>query len=366
MTTNTRDVAKPCVIFGGAGFIGTNLAARVANSGRKVRVVDNLARPTSAFNAAWLRETYPAEIEILRGDVRDPQLVEAAVADAGAVVHLAAQVAVTTSLVDPRHDLDVNLIGTFNVLEALRGRDVPLVFASTNQVYGALHGVPLKEGARRWEPTSDLVRLRGVSEFAPLQFSSPSGCSKGAADQYVLDHARCFGMPNVVLRMSCIYGPHQFGNEDQGWVSHFTIAALAGDPLTIHGDGKQVRDVLYVDDVVDACLEAITEARVLSGRAFNIGGSPRHTSSLLELIESLELICGHNLEVRFEPARTGDQRFYVSDTHAFEAATGWAPRIPVTTGVRALADWVSAHHPRLAPNRRQSWPKQSQPRWAPS
>ncbi len=204
---------KPFVIFGGAGFIGTNLAARVASTGQKVRIVDNLSRQTSAINAGWLRETFPDRIELVRGDVRDRDLVKAALSDAVAVVHFAAQVAVTTSMVDPRHDFDVNLVGTFNVLEALRGRKVPLVFASTNKVYGALAGVPLQEGPGRWEPTAELLKRTGISEAAPLQFASPFGCSKGAADQYVLDHAECYGMPNVVFRMSCIYGPHQFGND---------------------------------------------------------------------------------------------------------------------------------------------------------
>ena len=357
---------KPFVIFGGAGFIGTNLAARVASTGQKVRIVDNLSRQTSALNAGWLRETFPDRVELVRGDVRDRDLVKAAVSDAVAVVHFAALVAVTTSMVDPRHDFDVNLLGTFNVLEALRGRKVPLVFASTNKVYGALAGVPLQEGPGRWEPTAELLKRTGISEAAPLQFASPDGCSKGAADQYVLDHAECYGMPNVVLRMSCIYGPHQFGNEDQGWVSHFIIAALSGEPLTIYGDGKQLRDVLFVDDVVDAYLAAITRSSSLAGRAFNVGGSPRHTLSLLELVEMLEIICDHELPVRFEPPRHGDQRFYVSDTRAFEAAASWRPKVSPAEGVRALADWLSENHPRIATKRRAPWPTQSQPRWAPS
>jgi CDP-paratose 2-epimerase len=357
---------KPVVIFGGAGFIGTNLADRLARSGQSVRVVDNLARSTSVLNAAWLRAQHPGRVEVLEADVRDTYAVRWAVADARAVVHFAAQVAVTTSLADPRHDFDVNLHGTFNVLEALRGRDVPLVFASTNKVYGALAGVELREGDTRWEAASEVISDRGVSESTPLQFASPYGCSKGAADQYVIDHADCFGMPNVVFRMSCIYGPHQFGNEDQGWVSHFTIAALAGDPITIYGDGKQVRDVLYVDDVVEAYVAAIGSAAELRGRAFNLGGSPRHTVSLLELIEALEELCGRRLTLNFEDARHGDQRFYVSDTHAFEGATGWNPKTSVREGVRSLAQWLLAHHPRFAKERRPPCPEPSPPRWAPS
>jgi CDP-paratose 2-epimerase len=357
---------RPFVIFGGAGFIGTNLADRVARTGQRVRIFDNLSRTTSALNAAWLQRTHRGRVELIEGDVRDAAAVKAAVSDAKAVVHFAAQVAVTTSLTDPRHDFDVNLAGTFNVLEALRGRDIPLVFASTNKVYGALAGVELREAATRWEPASELVRKTGIAESAPLQFASPYGCSKGAADQYVLDHADCYGMPNVVFRMSCIYGPHQFGNEDQGWVSHFLITALAGDPLIIYGDGKQVRDVLYVDDVVDAYLAAVESAGKLGGRAFNLGGSPRNTVSLLELVDALEGICGERPDVRFEAARHGDQRFYVSDTHAFEGATGWIPRTSVRDGVDALAHWLSDHHPRLVQNRRQPWLKASPPRWAPS
>jgi CDP-paratose 2-epimerase len=357
---------RPFVIFGGAGFIGTNLAHRVATSGQPVRVVDNFSRATSALNASWLHETHPRTVELRTGDVRDPHTVKEAVADASAVVHFAAQPAVTTSLGDPRHDYEVNLGGTFNVLEALRGKGVPLVFASTSKVYGALRTVPLVESHRRWEPSSPLVRRRGVAETAPLEFASPYGCSKGAADQYVLDHADCFGMPNVVFRMSCIFGPHQFGTRDQGWVSHFLIAALAGEPITIFGDGKQVRDVLFVDDVVDAYLAAVAHADRLGGRAFNLGGSPRHTLSLLELVEALETLIDRRVDLRFEPARHGDRRFYVSDTTAFEEATGWVPRTSAIDGVRQLADWLSLNHPRLAHTRRAAWPNESQPRWAPS
>src|SRR4051794_37086800 len=221
---DTRSV----VIFGGAGFIGSNLAhSLLSYTDAKVHIFDNLSRAGVHHNVEWLRKTAgnSGRLQVTVGDVRDVRQVEKAVAHATEIYHFAAQVAVTTSLVDPRHDFEVNLAGTFNVLEALRGRDVPLVFASTNKVYGALAGVHLSEGPGRWEPSSAAVRHHGVSEATPMQFASPYGCSKGAADQYVLDHADCFGMPNVVFRMSCIYGPHQFGTEDQGWVSHFIIAA---------------------------------------------------------------------------------------------------------------------------------------------
>ncbi len=345
------------VIFGGAGFIGTNLAARVAASGQRVRVVDNMSRPTARLNARWLDDSFQSCVDVRVGDVRDWRFVRDCLKDAHAVVHLAAQVAVTTSLDDPRHDFAVNVGGTFNVLEALRGRHVPLVFASTNKVYGALRGVELMETPTRWMPSAGQLSSNGVGEDTPLQFASPYGCSKGAADQYVIDHADCYGMPNVVFRMSCIYGPHQFGTEDQGWVSHFLIAALAGEPITVYGDGKQVRDILFVDDLLDAYLLALDKAESLRGRAFNMGGSPEHTLSLIELLAHIERLTGKPPRLQSDAPRHGDQRYYVSNIGAFREATGWMPKTTVTEGIGTLARWLKQHHPKV--KRSREWSKQS-------
>jgi CDP-paratose 2-epimerase len=261
------------------------------------------------------------------------------------VYHFAAQVAVTTSLDDPVEDFEINARGTLNVLEALRaagraGEAPPLLYTSTNKVYGNCDDVALAVRGRRYEPTEEGMRASGVGEERPLQFYSPYGCSKGTADQYVLDYAHSFGLPAVVFRMSCIYGPRQFGTEDQGWVAHFLIRALAGRPITLYGDGMQVRDVLFVDDLVDAFLLAQQRIGELSGQAFNIGGGPRNATSLLELIDLIGDLHGKRPEVRFGEWRTGDQRYYVSDTRRFQRATGWAPKVGVRDGVEQLYEWL--------------------------
>jgi CDP-paratose 2-epimerase len=333
---------KVTVITGGAGFIGTNLAARLLSAGRRVRLFDNLSRPGVEQNLDWLRETYGERLAIEIGDVRDPEAVRRALRGAGAVFHFAAQVAVTTSLVDPRHDFAVNAGGTLNVLEALRALPdrPPLVFTSTNKVYGGMDDVPLRLRALRYEPVDPELAATGFGEERRLDFHSPYGCSKGTADQYVLDYARSYGMKNVVFRMSCIYGPHQFGTEDQGWVAHFLLRALEGLPITLYGDGGQVRDVLFVEDLVRALLLAEENAGPLAGRAFNMGGGPGNTVSLLELLSLIEGLSGRRPQVFFEDWRTGDQRYYVSDTRRFTEATGWSPLVSVGEGVGKLYNWL--------------------------
>jgi CDP-paratose 2-epimerase len=251
-------------------------------------------------------------------------------------------VAVTTSLADPGHDFDVNARGTFNVLEAARRQKNPpaVLFTSTNKVYGGMEDVTLRRRGDRYEPADEILRARGFSENRRLDFHSPYGCSKGAADQYVLDCARSYGMRTAVFRMSCIYGPHQFGTEDQGWVAHFLIRALDGRPLTLYGDGMQVRDILYVEDLVDAFLLAEKNVGTLAGQAFNMGGGPANTISLLELVDLIGALHGRRPEVFFEDWRTGDQRYYVSDVSKFAAATGWSPRVNARQGVRNLYNWL--------------------------
>jgi CDP-paratose 2-epimerase len=336
-----RQRERYVLITGGSGFIGTNLADRLLHEGRRVLLFDNLSREGVAQNLEYLQSTHGSLVDAEIADVRNSRLVARAVRSADAVFHFAAQVAVTTSLGRPRHDFDINARGTLNVLEGIRACAVPppIIFTSTNKVYGALDDVRLQATESRYEPNGD---ASGVSEERRLDFHSPYGCSKGAADQYVIDYARSYGIPAVVFRMSCIYGPHQFGTEDQGWVAHFLIRALERSPITLYGDGKQVRDILFVDDLVDAFLLAERHAPAISGRAFNIGGGAANTISLLELLDTIEKLNGMRPEVTFEPWRTGDQRYYVSDTTAFREAAGWRPRVGARSGVRLLYDWLRA------------------------
>ncbi|WP_241093360.1 NAD-dependent epimerase/dehydratase family protein [Xanthomonas sp.] len=339
------------LITGGAGFIGTNLASRLLDSGRRVIVYDNLSRPGVEDNLAWLRERYPERLQVEVGDVRDRHLVRDAVAQASQVFHLAAQVAVTSSLDDPSHDFEVNLRGTFNVLDAIRQarRPPPLVFTSTNKVYGALDDVALEATDARYQPVDAGLRATGIGEARPLDFHSPYGCSKGGADQYVIDYARSFGLQAVVLRMSCIYGPHQRGNEDQGWVAHFLIRALQDRPITLYGDGRQVRDLLYVEDLVEAFLRCQAQMATLSGRAFNMGGGPANAASLREVLQRIESLVGHRLAIDHDTWRVGDQRYYVSDTRAFSAATGWSAKVAADDGIARLHAWLRDQRERAVP-----------------
>ena len=338
---------RPVAILGGAGFIGANLAAHLARAGHRVRIYDDLSRAGVERNLDGLRRAHGDRIEAVIADVRDRARLRAALADTAAVFHLAGQTAVTTSLVDPRADFEINAAGTLEVLEALRAQPAPppLVFTSTNKVYGTLPDLYLITQGARWRPVDEAIHARGIDERRRIEPRTPYGCSKAAADQYVLDYAHGFGLPAVVFRMSCIYGPHQLGTEDQGWIAHFLIRALAGASITIYGDGRQVRDVLHVDDLVDAFLRAWRQIDLVRGCAFNIGGGPHQTSSLLELIESIARLSGRRPEVRFEDWRAGDQRYYVSDTTAFTTATGWRPQIAPRAGVEALHGWlVGAAH----------------------
>jgi len=331
------------LITGGAGFIGANLAHHLARRGHTVRVLDDLSRRGVERNLGWLCAHHGDRIDPRIADVRDPGVVRDAVRGARAVFHFAGQTAVTTSLVDPSHDFSVNAGGTLAVLEAVRAQPQPppVVFTSTNKVYGCLPDLALRLDGARWRPIDDAICVRGIDEARRLEFRTPYGCSKGCADQYVLDYAHSFQIPAVVFRMSCIYGPRQLGTEDQGWVAHFLRRAIAGAPITIYGDGHQVRDVLFVDDLVDALLRAWTRIDAIRGRAFNIGGGPSSTLSLFELLDLIAALRGRRPEVRFEPWREGDQRYYVSDTHAFAAATGWRPQTDPRAGVEALHDWVT-------------------------
>lgn len=332
----------PVLITGGAGFIGTNLATRLLEEGHRVVLYDNLSRPGVEANARWLHQRFGERARIDVADVRDAARVRAAVSDASQIFHFAAQVAVTSSLLDPRDDFETNLGGTLNVLEAMRGLDAPptLVFTSTNKVYGALDDIALDIAGERYQPRDATLRERGVGESRPLDFHSPYGCSKGGADQYVLDYARSFGLPAALFRMSCIYGPHQCGNEDQGWVAHFLRRALRREAITIYGDGRQVRDILFVQDLVDAFVRCQAQMHELAGRAFNMGGGPANALSLREVLAVIAALVGRAPRTEYGPWRVGDQRYYVSDTHAFRLATGWAPVVDAREGIARLHDWM--------------------------
>jgi CDP-paratose 2-epimerase len=341
------------LITGGAGFIGTNLADRLARAGTPVTVLDSLVRAGVEDNLRWLKRNHRDLVRVEIGDVRDVYAVRRAMTGCERVFHLAAQVAVTTSLAHPRHDLDINVNGTINVLEEARRLPSPpaVVFTSTNKVYGRLDDLELRRCADGYEPVDQRLARLGISDRRALEFCSPYGCSKGAADQYVRDYAHTFGLRTCVLRMSCIYGPHQHGNEDQGWVAHFLLRALRGEPITIFGDGRQTRDLLYVEDLVDALLAASTDERALSGRAFNIGGGPASAVSLLGVIDLIGELAGERPRLRWDEWRMADQRYYVSDTRAFAELTGWKARMPVQRGIANLYDWLadfSARTPALA------------------
>lgn len=336
---------RPVLIIGGAGFVGSNLAHAILSSGHAVRVLDNLSRPGVEHNLAWLRDAHGDRLEVMIADVASRDALERAISGVSAIFHLAGQVAVTTSLKEPLADFEVNLRGTLNVLETVRAQKdpPPLLFTSTNKVYGGLEDVGLEETDRRYQPRDPAIRQHGIDEQRGLCLRSPYGCSKGGADQYVLDYAKTFGLRTLVFRMSCIYGPHQLGDEEQGWVAHFALRALQRAGITLYGDGKQVRDILFVTDLVDALLRAIRDIDRLSGRAFNIGGGPERAVSLHEVLALLESASGEPIETRFAPWRPGDQLYYVSDIRAIHVATGWKPQVDVRTGVTALWRWLREH-----------------------
>jgi CDP-paratose 2-epimerase len=330
------------LITGGAGFVATNVAARLLEAGRRVRLFDNLSRDGVETNLRWIQQRYGERVEFVRGDMRDQAAVRQVVRGVDQVYHFAAQVAVTTSLTDPFHDFDVNARGTLNLLESLRALEPApsLLFTSTNKVYGDLWDVPLRRRRSRYEPVDERVLERGINEARRLDFHSPYGCSKGAAEQYVLDYARTFGLPATVFRMSCIYGPHQFGTEDQGWVAHFLIQAMRRRPITLYGDGLQVRDILYVDDLADAMLLAHERIEDTAGDAFNMGGGPSRTVSLIELMDLIADLTGERPVFNSEPWRPADQRYYVSCTARFERLTGWRAKVGVRPGVERLLSWL--------------------------
>ncbi len=329
------------LITGGAGFIGSNYAARCIKRGEKVILFDNLSRHGAGTNLEWLKKQFGANaFELIVGDVRDAEMIRIAASSADRIVHLAAQVAVTTSVTDPRPDFEINANGTFNVLEAARasGRNPAFLYASTNKVYGGMEDVKVIELSTRYD-YADLPH--GASELQPLDFHSPYGCSKGCGDQYVRDYHRIYGLPTVVFRQSCIYGTRQFGVEDQGWVAWFVIAAITGHPITIYGDGKQVRDILFVEDLLNAYDAAFGHIHDAAGQIFNVGGGRENTISIwTEFAPILEELLGHKLNVEKGDWRPGDQPVFISDIRKAEKVLGWKPQVSAREGIHRLYAWV--------------------------
>jgi CDP-paratose 2-epimerase len=329
------------LVTGGAGFIGVNYVHRLLARGESVIVYDNLSRRGAEANLAWLRAEHgDSHLEVMVEDVRDADTLAGAARDVDVIVHLASQVAVTLSVEDPRTDFENNALGTFNALEAARhsGNRPVFLYASTNKVYGGMEDAVVVEEETRYR-YRDLPM--GVPETQSLDFHSPYGCSKGAGDQYVRDYARIYDLPTVVFRQSCIYGPRQMGVEDQGWVAWFIIAAVTGEPITIYGDGKQVRDVLYVDDLLDLYDAAVDRIDDAAGEVYNVGGGPEFTLSIwAEFGPLLEELLGRSIPVTYADWRPGDQHVYVSDIGKARRELGWKPQIEVEEGIARLHNWV--------------------------
>jgi CDP-paratose 2-epimerase len=335
------------LITGGAGFIGVNCAVYFSQRGEEVILFDNFSRIGTQENAAWLMKQYPCRL--IRGDIRNADDIERTFRREGPfdlILHMAGQVAVTTSVSNPREDFEVNAWGTFNLLEAVRLLNPRAVFiyASTNKVYGGMEDLKIREIAGRY---AYLDQPGGIAETHPLDFHSPYGCSKGTADQYCRDYHRIYGLRTVVMRQSCIYGYHQFGIEDQGWVAWFCIAALLNRPITIYGDGKQVRDVLFVDDLVSLYDRAYRNIERTAGKIYNVGGGPEHTLSLHELLGQLEILKGERIPVRYGDWRPGEQKVYISNIRRTETELGWRPQTSANEGVARLYDWVGRNRERF-------------------
>ncbi len=332
------------LITGGAGFIGSNYVHRLLSRGEQVTIYDNLSRAGAPRNLEWLEKTFGEKsFNVIAADVRDAARLTEAARGSDVIVHLAGQVAVTTSVTHPRDDFEANALGTFNALEAARlsGRNPIFIYASTNKVYGGMEDVEVAEDATRWF-YKDLPN--GCPETQPLDFHSPYGCSKGTGDQYVRDYHRIYGLPTVVFRQSCIYGPRQFGIEDQGWVAWFIIAAVMGRPITIYGDGKQIRDLLYVDDLLNAYDLAIEKIDAAAGQIYNLGGGPANTLSIwTEFGPLLEKLAGRKIPVGRGDWRPGDQRVFVADIRKAARELGWTPKVSVEEGVERLFEWVKGN-----------------------
>jgi len=330
---------RKMLITGGAGFIGINAAKYFIDQGYFVIIFDNLSRKKIEENLTWLEKECPDKFELIKADVvGDSEKLEKLMEEVDVVLHLAAQVAVTTSVVDPASDMKINIIGTFNVLEALRkSKKKPiLLYSSTNKVYGNLDSLDIKEGENRY----DLVDADGVSEDVNLDFHSPYGCSKGSADQYVRDYARVYGLKTVVLRQSCIYGENQYGVEDQGWIAWFIIATLTGKDITIFGNGKQVRDILYIQDLLAAYEAVIKNIDKTAGQVYNVGGGKNNSVSLLQFIDILDGLLDEKMKYSYSNWREGDQPLFISDNSKLKKDTDWEPKVSYEEGINNIFTWV--------------------------
>lgn len=332
------------LITGGAGFIGANLANRLIKQGHAVTIYDNLSRSGGQRNVDWLRETQGAErVTVVKADLKDADALAAAAKGVDRFYHLAGQVAVTTSVKDPRSDFESNALGTFNALEAARaaGSNPIFIYSSTNKVYGGMEDVEVVEHATRYGYGN---LPDGVPETQPLDFHSPYGCSKGAGDQYVRDYARIYGMRTVVARQSCIYGYRQFGIEDQGWLAWFTIAALKKRPISIYGNGKQVRDALFIEDLLDAYQSFVDNIDKAAGQVYNLGGGPANTISVwTEFGPLLGEFLGEPVPVTYGDWRPGDQPVFIADIRKAKQELGWSPKVGVKEGARRMFDWIKAN-----------------------
>lgn len=327
------------LITGGAGFIGSNLASFFSNKGYSVTILDNFERKGSVKNVKWLKENYP-HIEVVKEDIKNSKALEKEIKGKDIIFHLAGQVAVTTSVENPRQDFESNALGTFNVLEAARksGHKPLIVYASTNKVYGGMENIRIIENKNRYE-YKDFPY--GISEKTNLDFHSPYGCSKGAGDQYIRDYERIYDIPTVVFRQSCIYGPRQFGIEDQGWLAWLIIAITYGRPFQIYGNGKQVRDILYIDDLVKAYEKAVEKIEITRGKIYNIGGGPNNSISVWKEFQPiLEKLFQKPIKASFANWRPGDQKVYISDIRLIHKDLGWKPQINVEEGIVRLFKWV--------------------------
>lgn len=338
-------IKQRILITGGAGFIGSNLADRLIGEGHRITIFDNLSRSGCENNVSWLQTKYGENsFKIVKADLANFDTLQEVVDGIDRIYHLAGQVAVTTSVKNPRQDFVDNAQGTLNVLEAARlaGNNPIIIYTSTNKVYGEMESISVVENKTRYAYAN---LPHGIPENQPLDFHSPYGCSKGAGDQYTRDYARIYGLRTVVVRQSCIYGYRQFGIEDQGWVAWFIIAALKGKPITIYGNGKQVRDILFIDDLLDAYDAIIQNISTTSGKIYNIGGGPQNTMSIwAEFGPILNELMGEPISVKYGDWRPGDQPVYISDIRKIENEINWVPKTSVRTGITKLFNWIKANH----------------------
>jgi len=335
----SRRKIQNILITGGAGFIGANTASYYLSKGNKVTLFDNLSRPGVKNNLNWLKKSFPRSlINVVIADVKDYTKLKKAVANQDIIFHFAGQTAVTTSIKNPRLDFEANALGTFNILEAIREKNPQAIFlySSTNKVYGDLSRVNTSRRGKRYYS----IESASIDESEILDFYSPYGCSKGAGDQYTHDYARIYGLKTIVFRQSCIYGAHQFGVEDQGWVAHFTALAIKNKLITIFGDGKQVRDLLYITDLVKACDKAVKNITTTSGQIYNIGGGINNSMSLLELIDYLQTLTNKKIKLKFTKARKGDQKIFISDIDKAQRDFSWSPKVGVKEGIQKLYQWL--------------------------